>query len=178
MQRRYSIATIAIFALLVLSIILAQVYRQPLLSLLGISEDTTQITPPACDLNQAPCLLPLITPVASEAPWQFSIAPRPIPVSAPLTLTLTPPTPTLASNRPNAVWVDLTGDTMDMGLIRVALNPLPDGRWEGTSSIPVCVTGRMRWRARLVIQLEQIRLQSDWTFEAPISGKLHPEKSQ
>ena len=178
MQRRGAIATIAILALLVLSIILAQVYRQPLLNLLGISEDATQITPPACDLNQESCLLPLITPVASEAPWRFSITPRPIPVSAPLTFTLTPPTRTLPSNQPTAAWVDLTGDSMDMGLIRVELNPLPDGRWEGTGSIPVCVTGRMRWRTRLVMQLEQVRLQTDWTFEAPVSTNAHPGNSR
>ena len=47
------------------------------------------------------------------------------------------------------------------------------GRWEGTGSIPVCVTGRMRWRARLHMQLEQTRIQADWVFEAPTSARLH-----
>lgn len=171
MPRRW---ILAVFGLLVLSVVLGQVYRQPLLNLLGASDNVTSVTPPPCDLNQSSCLLSIITPVASEAPWRFAITPRPIPVSAPLTLTLTPPTPMLPGNLPSSVWVDLTGDSMDMGLIRVALTPMPDGHWEGTSSIPVCVTGRMRWRARLHMQLEQTQLQADWTFEAPTSKKTHP----
>ncbi len=170
MPRRW---TLGVFGLLVLSVVLGQIYRQPLLNLLGASENETQVTPPPCDLNQSSCLLAIITPVASEAPWRFAITPRPIPVSTPLTLTLTPPAQILPSNQPSSVWVDLTGDSMDMGLIRVALTPMPDGHWEGTSSIPVCVTGRMRWRARLHMQLEQTRLQADWTFEAPTTANAH-----
>ena len=114
-----------------------------------------------------------MAPVASEAPWSFAITPRPIPVSAPLTLTLTPPEQVLSANRPQAVWVDLTGDSMDMGLVRIALTPTTDGRWEGTGSIPICVTGPMRWRARLHMQLEQTTLQADWLFTAPTSTSTH-----
>ena len=170
MSRRW---TLAVFALLVLSVVLGQIYQEPLLNLLDDAKEATQITPPPCDLNLSVCPLPLITPVASEAPWSFSITPRPIPVSAPLTFTLTPPAQVLPTNRPSSVWVELTGDTMDMGLIRVALSPMPDGRWEGTGSIPVCVTGRMGWRVRLHMQLEQTRIQADWVFEAPTSATLH-----
>lgn len=170
MSRRGSLA---VFALLALSVVLGQVYREPLLNLLGGAQEATQITPPPCDLNRGPCLLPLITPVASEAPWSFSVTPRPISVSAPLTFTLTPPSQVLPSNRPGSVWVELTGDSMDMGLIQIALSPMPDGRWEGTGSIPVCVTGRMRWRIRLHMQLEQTRVQADWTFEAPSTANTH-----
>src|SRR5574343_1624726 len=113
---------------LAFSFILAQRYGNELLKLVTDPTDATQITPPPCNLNREHCQLPLITPVASEAPWSFSITPRPIPVSAPLTLTLTPPAQVLPTNRPSSAWVELTGDTMDMGLIRVALSPMPDGR--------------------------------------------------
>ena len=153
--------------LLVLSIVLAQIYKQPLLNLLGGTPAARQVTPPPCDLNQQACPLPIPSTSASETLWSFAITPRPIPVSAPLTLTLTPPTRILPANRPQAFWADLTGDSMDMGLIRIALTPTADGRWEGTGSIPVCVTGQMRWRVRMHMQLEQTTLQADWLFTAP-----------
>lgn len=175
MPRRW---TLAVFVLLVVSVVVGQIYRRPLLNLLGVSENVTSVTPPPCDLNQSSCLLSIITPVASEAPWRFGISPQPIPVSQPLSLTLTPPAQTLPGNRPTSVWVDLTGDSMDMGLIRVALMPMPDGRWEGTGSIPVCVSGQMRWRARLHMQLDQTQLQADWTFEAPTAAYKHPGQTQ
>lgn len=159
-------------ALLMLSLMLAQIYKQPLLSLLGGTPTATQISPPPCDLNRQACPLLISTPAASEAPWSFAISPRPIPVSAPLTLTLTPPEQNLSSNRLLRVWVDLTGDSMDMGLIQVPLTLSPDGHWEGTGSIPICVTGPMRWRAQLHMQLEQTTLQADWVFNAP--STVHP----
>lgn len=160
-------------ALLVLSLVLAQIYKQPLLSLLGGTPAATQITPPPCDLNRQACLLSILTPVASEAPWSFAISPHPIPVSAPLSLTLTPPERVLPGNQPLRVWVDLTGDSMDMGLIQVPLTLSADGLWEGTGSIPVCVTGPMRWRVRLHMQLEHTTLQTDWAFTAPTTGRSH-----
>lgn len=168
--RRWPIVALV---LLVLSVGLAQIYKQPLMHLIGGSTETTQVTPPPCDLNLQPCPLSIMTPIASEAPWSFAITPRPIPVSAPLTLTLTPPEQVLSANRPQAVWVDLTGDSMDMGLVRIALTPTTDGRWEGTGSIPICVTGPMRWRVRLHMQLEQTTLQADWLFTAPTSTSTH-----
>lgn len=164
-------------ALLVVSIVLAQFFKAPLLALLDSSQATMQITPPGCDLNREVCLLPILTPVASEAPWSFGITPRPIPVSNEITLTLTPPDRTLPGNRPAAVWVDLTGDSMDMGLIRIPLTQNAAGQWVGTGSIPVCVTGQMRWRARLQMELAQTTLQADWLFDAPVSGTAHGNKS-
>ena len=156
---------------LAFSFILAQRYGNELLKLVTDPTDATQITPPPCNLNRERCQLPIITPVASEAPWSFSITPHPIPVSAPLTLTLTPPERIL--HTPAAVWVDLTGDDMDMGLIRISLQQNADGRWTGTGSIPVCVTGAMRWRARLYIQLAQTIVQADWVFTAPDHDARH-----
>jgi len=162
-----------ISALLALSILLAQVYQRQLLELISGQAASTQVTPPPCDLNQQACPLPIMTPVMSEAPWSFAISPRPIPVSAPLTFSVTPPDRVLPGNQPSTVWVDLTGDTMDMGLIRIPLTLTADGRWEGTGSIPICVTGQMRWRARLHMQLEQTTLQADWLFTAPTSTSTH-----
>ena len=159
--------------ILLMSFVLAHIYEQPLLNLINGQASTTQITPPPCDLNRQSCLLPLMTPVASESPWTFAILPRPIPVSAPLTFILTPPVRILAPNQPETVWVDLTGDSMDMGVIRIPLTQSSDGHWQGRGSIPVCVTGQMRWRARLHMQLERTLLQADWLFTAPLSTAAH-----
>lgn len=163
-----------VMGLLGISIALAQVFKDRLFNLVSGQPEVTLITPPPCNLNQERCLLPVITPVSSEAPWSFGITPRPIPVSKPLTLTLAPPDRPLEANQPSAVWVDLTGDSMDMGLIRIALTPTPDGRWEGTGSIPVCITGQMRWRARLHMQLAQTLIQADWVFSAPTTASPQP----
>ena len=159
--------------LLVLSLTLTHFYKNTLLSMVTGQPEFTQITPPPCDLNRQSCALPVMTPVASEAPWTLSVIPQPIPVSAPLRFTLTPPDRTLAPHAPLAVWIDLTGDSMDMGLIRIPLQQEADGRWVGDGSIPVCVTGAMRWRARLNIQLAQTTLQADWIFSAPEPDARH-----
>lgn len=164
---------LAIVALLALAFFVAQRYGNDLMHMATGQVTATTITPPPCNLNREACPLPIITPVASEAPWIFSISPRPIPVSAPLSLTLTPPAQVLAAHTPSSAWVDLTGDDMDMGLIRIPLIRDAHGQWTGSGSIPVCVTGAMRWRARLHIQLAQTQLQADWIFTAPEQGTRH-----
>ncbi len=172
-QPRSRLWQLAILALLALSFIFAQRYGKEIMQLVTDPAEATAITPPPCNLNREVCQLPIITPVASEAPWSFSISPQPIPVSAPLAFTLTPPERVLAAHTPTAVWVDLTGNDMDMGLIRIPLVQDADGQWTGSGSIPVCITGAMRWRARLHIQLAQTRLQADWVFTAPEDGARH-----
>jgi len=164
---------LAAAVLLICSLALTHFYKQPLLSLVTGQTEAIHVTPPPCDLNRQICPLLVMTPVASEAPWAFSITPQPIPVSAPLVFTLTPPERVLTPHTPSAVWVDLTGDSMDMGLIRITLQQQPDGQWVGTGSIPVCVTGAMRWRARLHMALAQATLQADWVFTAPESDARH-----
>lgn len=154
--------------ILAISILLAQLYKDRVMALVGGHPELTRITPPPCDLNRAACPLPIITPILSEAPWSFAITPRPIPVSAPLLFTLTPPQQILSTNQVRAAWVELTGDSMDMGLIRVPLVPEADGRWSGQGSIPICVTGKMRWRARLYLQLVNTTVEADWLFDAPV----------
>ena len=162
-----------LLGLLALSIVLSQIYKAQLLDLFDDTPIATQITPPPCDLNRQACVLPILTPVVSEKPWSFEITPRPIPVSAPLTLTLTPPAHILPENHPEAVWVDLTGDDMDMGIIRIPLAHTAEGQWQGSGSIPICVTGQMRWRARLTMELKHTTLQTEWVFTAPVTAKMH-----
>lgn len=156
------------------SILLAQLYKDQIMALVGGHPELTRITPPPCDLNRSACPLPIITPVLSEAPWTFAISPRPIPVSAPLWFTLTPPKQILSTNQPETAWVELTGDSMDMGLIRIPLEADAAGNWSGQGSVPICVTGKMRWRARLYLKLANTTVEADWLFDAPIDPVHRP----
>jgi len=170
-RKKSRIWQFVVLFLLVLSFIVAQRYGNELLKLVTDSSEAKQITPPPCNLNRERCQVFITTASNSASPWLFSITPHPIPVSAPLILTLSPPEQLVQA--PNSVWVDLTGDNMDMGLIRISMQQNADGSWTGTGSIPVCVTGAMRWRARLHLQLAQARLQADWLFTAPETDARH-----
>ena len=171
-QQKSRIWQFVFLFLLALSFIVAQRYGNELLKLVTDSSEARQVTPPPCNLNRERCQVFITTAAASESPWLFSITPHPIPVSAPLILTLSPPE--RLEQAPAAVWVDLTGDDMDMGLIRISLQKNADGNWTGTGSIPVCVTGTMRWRARLHLQMAQASVQADWLFTAPEPDARHP----
>lgn len=162
---------IAMLFLLGFSLVVAHRYGNELLKHVTDVSGARQVTPPPCNLNRERCDVFISTPAASEKPWLFSITPHPIPVSAPLSLTLSPPE--RIQQTPMAAWVDLTGDDMDMGLIRISMQQNVDGSWTGTGSIPVCVSGTMRWRARLHLQLAQTIIQADWVFTAPEPGARH-----
>jgi hypothetical protein len=68
------------------------------------------------------------------------------------------------------VSLDFAGVAMDMGLNRVTLVPSADGRFVGETTIPVCVTGRMLWRATLVVEADRRRIAVPFLFEAPTGG--------
>jgi hypothetical protein len=74
----------------------------------------------------------------------FTIAPRPIVPLRPLELTVL-----LDGPAPQEVRLDLNGADMEMGLSRAMLHAEAPGRYVGRTSLPLCVTGRMRWQATL-----------------------------
>src|SRR5512145_854594 len=94
-------------------------------------------TIPVCDLNKTAC--------AADIPGggrvELDISPRPIPVVKPLTVNAT-----LSGIDADKVELDFAGVDMNMGYNRVALTAAGDGRFSGSTMIPVCVTGRMAWR--------------------------------
>jgi hypothetical protein len=170
-NRLFSLWLLIPILALAISLIIAQRFGGHLLGLVTDSAVTKRVIPPPCQLNRDECQFSFTTIGTSEALWSFSISPRPIPVSAPLTLRLIPSQP--AQQAPTTAWVDLTGEDMDMGLIRIPLQQSPDGSWTGTGSLPVCVTGVMRWRAQISLQIAQTTFQTEWVFRAPDSGKRH-----
>jgi hypothetical protein len=121
----------------------------------------------ACDLGAGPCS----TTFADGGRVTLDIQPRGIPPVQPLTIAVTlddlPP--------PTRVELDLVGVDMDMGFNRIALAPAagdgaggtgstPDPgsapgtgaargarRWEGNGMLPVCISRRMTWEARVLL---------------------------
>lgn len=64
------------------------------------------------------------------------------------------------------VRVDFEMTGMDMGVNRVALTPGPEGvgEWGGRATLPVCVTGRSDWLARVSVGTPEQVYQADFPF--------------
>ncbi len=98
-----------------------------------------------CDLRLAPC--------TSRFPGgggvRFSITPREIPILKPLSLMVN--LDRLSSER---VEVDIVGISMDMGFNRTALKARGGGVFSGETTLPVCLSDRMDWEARVLIHTD------------------------
>lgn len=110
-----------------------------------------------CDINQGPCkvLLP------NGGYLVMTISPHPIPVLKPLSIEVE-----LEGYEARTMQVDFSGVDMDMGFNRVTLSPSASGRFSGQASLPVCITGGMRWRASLVMEGQGGILTLPFLFDA------------
>jgi len=52
---------------------------------------------------------------------------------------------------PDKVEVDFAGTAMNMGFNRPQLKRLASGRYEGQTTLPVCVSGAMEWQATVIV---------------------------
>jgi len=95
-----------------------------------------------CDLGSGPCAVTLPTGGVAE----IELSPRPIPALRPLQVSVA-----LRDSNADKVEVDFAGVDMQMGFNRPQLTPAADGRFNGTTSLPVCVTGSMPWQATVMI---------------------------
>jgi hypothetical protein len=123
--------------------------------------DLTLAPAEGCDLNRQACHADL----PGGGRIELAIGPQPIPVIRPLQAAVT-----FTGLTPDQVTLDFAGVAMDMGLNRVTLVPSADGRFVGETTIPVCVTGRMVWRATLVVEADRRRIAVPFLFEAPTGG--------
>jgi hypothetical protein len=110
-----------------------------------------------CDLNLGPCRAPL-----DGGELTLSLSPRPIPLLTPITVEVR-----LASANADAVRFELIGAEMDMGLNRSKLTAAGDGRFTGSTTIPVCITGRMRWLAVVSVDARGKTSARSFAFEMP-----------
>jgi hypothetical protein len=58
-----------------------------------------------------------------------------------------------------AVTVSFSMHDMSMGLNRYALNPSPEGEWQGEVTLPICVSGRTDWVAEFEIRFPDRRMR-------------------
>lgn len=65
--------------------------------------------------------------------------------------------------------VDFSGEDMNMGLLHAELHGTEAGQFQGEIVLPVCVSGRMRWRATLQLALAHGAYRVPFRFEAPMS---------
>jgi hypothetical protein len=123
--------------------------------------DLTLAPAPGCNLHREPCRVEL----PGGGTIELSITPRPIPVVRPLQVEAT-----LTNLAADKVEVDFAGATMNMGYNRVPLQLSQPGRYTGQATLPVCVTGRMEWRATLMVESGRRRIAIPFRFEAPIGA--------
>lgn len=123
--------------------------------------DLTLMPADGCDLNRESCTAAM----PGGGSIELAIAPHPIPVVKPLQVTVT-----LKGIDANKAELDFQGVTMNMGYNRISLTPAGEGGFTGAASIPVCVTGRMLWRATLLLEDDTRRIAVPYLFEAPTDG--------
>jgi hypothetical protein len=123
--------------------------------------DLTLAPAAGCDLHRQAC--------SAEVPGggriELTIAPHPIPVFRPMQVGVV-----LSGLTARKVEIDFAGITMNMGFNRVALDQTENGHYAGEATIPVCVTGRMAWKATLMVETDHQRIAVPFLFEAPLDG--------
>jgi hypothetical protein len=142
--RSPNLVTATMLALL-LTIAVAGHYASPLLL---PKADVTAVPEPGCDLQRRAC--PAAVPGGGRI--VLSIAPRPIPMLAPLRVETT-----LEGMTAGKVEVDFAGETMNMGYNRIEL-AADSGRHVGEASLPVCVSGGMNWIVTVLVETDRQRI--------------------
>ncbi len=108
-----------------------------------------------CDLNQQNCEL-----IVGGRKVSLSLSPTPARSLTPLTFTAR-----FEGRQPEKLWLDIQGDEMYMGLNQPQMTR-SDNQWTATTELSVCTTGKMLWRATLVVVDADQEYQLPFYFEA------------
>jgi len=108
-----------------------------------------------CDLRAGPC----VSPLPGGGRVSLSIQPASIPVMRPLQLEVL-----VEGTAASAVELDFRGVDMNMGLNRARLDADPEGRFQGQGILPVCVSGRMLWEARVLLETDRGLVAAPFRF--------------
>ena len=96
--------------------------------------------PTECNLATGPCTARF----GATGAIRLAMSPQPLRAAAPMQLAIN--AEGIGARR---VLVDFTGADMNMGLTRVELSERGSGHFAGEATLPVCVSRRMTWRARV-----------------------------
>lgn len=118
--------------------------------------DVVTVTPEPCDLHSSAC--GALPPIGGRI--KLMLLPRPIPVAAPLEVTVE-----IEGIGAERVAVDFAGVGMDMGLNRPALRHVGGGRFTSVATLPVCITGRMSWQATVLVEGDGRRVAVPFRFD-------------
>lgn len=103
--------------------------------------EVVRFTPPKdCRLELAACRVEF----APGAALTLDVAPRPISPNAPLTIAVQ-----LAGIDARHIEASFRGVDMNMGVHELELQPAGEGEFRGSTTLPVCVSGRMSWEITL-----------------------------
>jgi hypothetical protein len=119
--------------------------------------DIAAVPEPGCDLHKRAC--------AAQLPGggriELSIAPRPIPMVAPLQVEVK--TSGLEAGK---VEVDFAGIDMNMGYNRPELAAAGPGLFRAEAMLPVCITGKMAWAATVIVETGRNRIAAPFRFNS------------
>ncbi|HBH36710.1 MAG TPA: hypothetical protein DDW45_10415 [Gammaproteobacteria bacterium] len=112
-------------------------------------------TDPDCELRNGACHAKL--PAGGSI--EFSIEPHSIPLMKPLSLTVS-----VRDIKVTAAEIDFVGIGMNMGYNRPQLKQVSNNRFEGSTTLPVCILQRMHWEARLLLETDNGTVMAPFRF--------------
>jgi len=112
---------------------------------------------PGCDLHHQSCGATL----PGGGRIELAIAPRPIPMVQPLAVEVR-----VTGMAAKKAEVDFAGVGMNMGYNRPALPAAAPGRFAGSASLPVCITGTMSWQATVLLETDRQRISVPFRFDS------------
>lgn len=118
---------------------------------------------PPCRLDSGPCRVAL-----DRGGWlELTVTPRPVPAGTPFVASLA-----LNDVDVRQVELEFEGTDMNMGLFRQVLAQRPTGGFAASVTLPICATGAMRWRTRLVVRTAGETLIAPFDL---VTGRLSTE---
>lgn len=129
--------------------------------------DVTLLPDPACDIQRGPCALDL----PQGGRLVLSLGDGPVPVLKPLPISVE-----VQGLEASRVEVDFAGVDMNMGLNRSQLAASRPGSYRGSTTLPVCVSGRMDWRATVTVESGRQRIAIPFVFTSVADGESAAEQ--
>ncbi|MGE0080543.1 MAG: hypothetical protein AB7U81_04540 [Thiohalomonadaceae bacterium] len=123
-------------------------------------EDVQILPEPGCDLQRARCVATL-----PDGKIDLEFLTRPIPLARPFRVALA-----TSGIAPSRVELDFAGVEMNMGENRAVLRAVGGGQYAADITLPVCITGPMKWRATVILHARNRRLSIPYEFS---TGEVH-----